>query len=386
MSGALHVFLLGCKGIPARYGGFETFVEQLVSRRMDAGIQYHVACLGAGESETEYRGARCFHLPVPNIGPAKAVYYDLAALRACCAYIRRHAIRNAVVYVLTCRVGPFIGHYKKELRAMGATLAVNPDGLEWSRAGWNAAIRRYWKLSERLTVKRADLLICDSRAIERYIQRAHARYGPRTLFIPYGAELRDIPCEQEAIDHWYAGHGLERGEFYLAVGRFLPENNYETMLRGYLRSGTRRKLVFISNVKRNGFYERLRAGTGFDRDPRVCFAGTVYDEALLARIRREARGYLHGHEAGGTNPTLLEALAATDVNLVLDVAFNREVAEDGALYWQKTADSLSALIDAADRLTDVERQALGDRAKRRIAAAYNWPDIVARYEETFRSL
>jgi len=386
MPDTLHVFILGSKGIPARYGGFETFVDQLVSRRADPNIQYHVACLDTIRRETEYRGARCFHLPAPNIGPAKAVYYDLAALRACCAYIRRHAIANAVVYVLTCRVGPFIGRFKKKLAAMGATLAVNPDGLEWSRAGWSAAIRRYWKLSEGLTVKRADLLICDSRAIERYIQGEYGRYAPRTLFIPYGAELCEIPCGQEAIGRWYAEHGLEKGGFYLAVGRFLPENNYETMLRGFLQSGTRRKLVLISNVQRNRFYERLRTRTGFDRDPRVRFAGTVYDGALLARIRREAYGCLHGHEAGGTNPSLLEALAATDVNLVLDVAFNREVAADSALYWEKTADSLARQIGAAESMAATERKALGERAKERIAAAYNWPDVVAQYEQAFRTL
>ena len=382
----LHVFILGSKGIPARYGGFETFVDQLVSRRTDTGIQYHVACLDSSKSEAEYRGARCFHLPVPNMGPAKAVYYDLAALGACRAYIRKHAIENAVVCLLTCRVGPFMGYHKKKLAAMGVPLIVNPDGLEWSRAGWNAAIRRYWKLSERLTVKQADLLVCDSRAIEGYIRGEYGQKAPPSLFIPYGAELGVLPCKQEAIDRWYARHGLAKGDFYLAVGRFVPENNYETMLRGFMRSSTGRKLVFISNVQRNRFYESLRAHTGFDRDPRICFAGTVYDQALLARIRREAHASLHGHEAGGTNPSLLEALAMTDMNLVLDVVFNREVAEDSALYWEKTPDSLAAIIDAADRLTLSERQALGERAKQRVATAYNWPDVVANYERAFRRI
>ncbi len=124
-------------------------------------------------------------------------------------------------------------------------------------------------------------------------------------------------------------------EYYLAVGRFVPENNFQTMLTEFMSSTTRRDFVLITDVKQNQFYEILKEKTGFDQDPRIKFVGTVYDQNLLKFIREHAYGYIHGHEVGGTNPSLLEALSSTKMNLLLGVGFNREVGGQGALYWEK---------------------------------------------------
>lgn len=121
-------------------------------------------------NEFEYNNARCFNINVPNIGPAKAVYYDIKALKDSIKYIKENNITNAIIYILACRIGPFIGHYKKQLKKLGVRLYVNPDGHEWKRAKWNRLIKKYWKLSEKLMVKHADLLICDSKNIEKYIK------------------------------------------------------------------------------------------------------------------------------------------------------------------------------------------------------------------------
>ena len=375
------VFIIGSKGIPAQYGGFETFVEKLTEGQVSSEIKYHVSCLAEDKRQFEHNGARCFNVKVPNIGAARAVYYDLMALRECIKYIKKNNIQNTIVYILACRIGPFIGFYKKKLRKLGATLFVNPDGHEWKRGKWNLVIRKYWKVSERLMVKHADLLVCDSVNIEKYIKEDYKQYNPKTIFIAYGADIEKSKLDNNdpALLSWYKDKGVTPKEYYLVVGRFVPENNYETMITEFMKSDTKRNLVIISNVEKNKFYEELRKKTNFEKDSRIKFVGTVYNQELLKKIRENAYGYFHGHEVGGTNPSLLEALATTDLNLLLDVGFNREVGEDGALYFSKEKGNLSNLID--NELEDEFIYNLGIKAKTRICEEYSWSKIVNKYED-----
>lgn len=380
-----NVFIIGSKGIPAKYGGFETFVENLTEKQSNKKIKYHVSCLSNNKEEFEHNGARCFNVAVPNIGPAKAVYYDLVALRECIKYIEENNINNPIVYVLACRIGPFIGFYKKQLRRLGGSLFVNPDGHEWKRAKWNAAIRQYWKLSEKLMVKHADLLVCDSLNIEKYIKEDYKRYNPKTKFIAYGADTEKSKLEDDddKLLSWYKDKKIKKKEYYLVVGRFVPENNYETMITEFMKSNTKKDFVLITNVEKNKFYDKLMIKTGFDKDPRIKFVGTVYNQELLKKIRENAYGYLHGHEVGGTNPSLLEALATTNLNLLLDVGFNREVGLDGAKYFTKENSNLATIIDELENLDEIRILCLGNKAKKRIEEAYSWEYIINEYELLF---
>lgn len=377
-----NIFIIGSKGIPANYGGFETFVDELVSRQQNKDIKYHVACLSDNDNETEYHGAHCFNVKVPNIGPAKAVYYDLAALKYCVKYIKNNNIDDAVVYILACRIGPFVGKYVKQLHKLNCKVYVNPDGHEWKRAKWNYFIRKYWKLSEKLMVKHADLLICDSKNIEKYIQEDYKQYSPKTTFIAYGADTSKstLKDDDKKLLNWYKEKGVQAKEYYLVVGRFVPENNYETMIKEFMKSNTKKYFVLITNVEQNKFYETLKNETHFDQDKRIKFVGTVYDQQLLKKIRENAYGYLHGHEVGGTNPSLLEALATTDLNLLLDVGFNKEVGEDGSVYWNKEEGNLAELINRLENIDTEQLQELSSNAKQRIDSEYSWDYIVRKYE------
>lgn len=380
-----NVFIVGSKGIPAKYGGFETFVDNLTEKQVDERIKYHVSCLADNNEEFEHNGARCFNIKVPNIGAAKAVYYDILALKKCIKYIKENNIENTIVYILACRIGPFIGYYKKQLKRLGGNLFVNPDGHEWKRAKWNAAIRQYWKLSEKLMVKHADLLICDSISIEKYIKEDYKKYNPKTTFIAYGADIEKskLSDDDKTLLEWYKEKGVKAKEYYLVVGRFVPENNYETMITEFMKSNTEKDFVLITNVEQNKFYDKLREKTAFDKDSRIKFVGTVYNQELLKKIRENAYGYFHGHEVGGTNPSLLEALATTDLNILLDVGFNREVALNGAVYWSKKSGDLSVLIDNSDNFSENKIIKLGNLAKQRINSHYTWNDIVNNYEKLF---
>lgn len=383
MNEDIDVFIIGSKGIPAQYGGFETFVENLTLNRKNKNIKYHVACMAKNNKEFQYNDARCFNINVPSIGPAKAVYYDVLALRKSIKYIKENKINNAIIYVLACRIGPFMGHYKKIMKKLGIRLYVNPDGHEWLRAKWNKIIKKYWKLSEKLMVKHADLLICDSINIEKYIKQDYESYNPKTTFIAYGADLEKSKLQddnKELID-WYKEKEVKPNEYYLIVGRFVPENNYETMITEFMKSNTKKNLVIITNVEKNKFYEELKRKTKFYEDKRIKFVGTVYNKELLKKIRENAYAYLHGHEVGGTNPSLIEALATTDLNLLYDVGFNREVAEDGALYWSKENGDLCNLINKLDNISIEEIKNIEKKAKNRIAEKYSWKKIVNEYEK-----
>lgn len=396
-----HVFIVGSKSMGA-YGGYETFVNKLTEyHKNNEKIKYHVACKANGDgsmdesklegavrinnSEFEYHNAHCFKINVPDIGPASAIYYDVAALEYCCKYIKANKIENPIVYILACRIGPFMSQFKNKIHKLGGKVYLNPDGHEWKRAKWSAPIRKYWKMSEKMMVKHSDYIICDSVNIEKYIKESYGKYNPKTTFIAYGADTTKSTLQSfdDKVVNWYKEKDVTPGEYYLVVGRFVPENNYETMIKEFIKSDTNKDFVIISNHAGNPLYQALNETTNFESDPRIKFVGTVYDQELLKKIREDAFAYFHGHEVGGTNPSLLEALATTNLNLLLDVGFNREVGEDGALYWNKEDGNLAALINKADKLEQSEIDTLSQLARKRIADWYSWEYIVSEYEKAF---
>ena len=386
-----HVFIVGSKGIPANYGGYETFLEYLTKGQQDKTIKYHIACKVIDKKEAKekkrfvYNNADCFNVYVPNIGPAQAIYYDVAALNQAIRYAKEHRIEKPIFYILACRIGPFMREITRKVHAIGGVVYVNPDGHEWMRAKWSKPVRQYWKFSEGLMVKHADLLICDSKNIEKYIHQTYSKYQPNTTFIAYGADIERstlLNDESKMVD-WFNEFDLKANEYYVIVGRFVPENNYETMIKEFMRSNSKKDLVIITNVEHNQFYETLKIKTNFESDPRIKFVGTVYDQDLLSKIRELAYGYLHGHSVGGTNPSLLEALASTKVNLLFDVGFNREVGEESALYWSKQEGSLSSLIDQVDGFSSEKIELFDRESTKRIATAYSWPYIIGEYEKKF---
>lgn len=401
-----HIFLVGAKSLGA-YGGYETFINKLTQyHQHNDRICYHVACKGNGEgcmdetkldgvtliSDTEflYHNAHCFKISIPEkLGPAQAIYYDVMALEKCCKIIAAEKISNPIVYIMACRIGPFMKYFADKIHKLGGKIYLNPDGHEWMRAKWSAPVRKYWKISEQMMVRYSDLVICDSINIEKYIHQCYDGKSvdggnPATTFIAYGAETRQstLADDDKIFANWLREKGLRKQEYYLVVGRFVPENNYETMIREFMCSDSKKKFAIITNVN-DKFLAQLEEKLHFRQDDRIQFVGTVYDQELLMKIRENAFAYFHGHEVGGTNPSLLEALGSTKLNLLLDVGFNREVAEDAALYWNKENGSLAKLICLADGLSAETIEKLGCKAKARIRDVYSWEYICERYAEVF---
>ena len=395
-----HVFIIGAKSI-GQYGGYETFVDRLIcEHEKEQTIKYHVACKANGEGymdetklssisdivkdgdgkvcEFTYKNAHVFTIPCPNIGPAVAIYYDRAAVKYSIDYCKKHNIEHPIFYVLTCRIGLFINGLVKQIKEIGGRYYLNPDGHEWKRAKWSLPVRKYWKWSEKRMVKSADLVICDSINIEKYIRKEYD--VKNTTFIAYGADIIPSRIDDNAPEfvEWLNKNDLKPNQYYLVVGRFVPENNYETMIREFMQSHTNKNFALITNVNEK-FLTELEAKLHWKSDPRIKFVGTVYDKELLKKIRENAYGYFHGHEVGGTNPSLLEALGCTKLNLLLDVGFNREVAEDAALYWNKKNGELAELINNLEDINKVARDEYGTKAKARIGVAYSWNHIGEEY-------
>lgn len=396
--GETVVGIIGAKGF-RNYGGFETFVDKLTEyHAANKNIRYIVACKANGQgamdetqlkgtvrisdSEFRYHNALCFKIKVPQIGAGQAILYDLMAAVYCIRYFKKYRTEKPVLYVLTCRIGPFIKIIADMIHSMGGLYYVNPDGHEWRRSVWSPMVRKYWKYSESLMIKHADMVVCDSKNIETYVNATYYDHRPETTYIAYGAEFEESPQSAEAkYNEWCREHGI-KGSYWLIVGRFVSDNSFETMIGEYMKCGSERDLVIITNINKK-YLDELEDALHFSRDRRINFVGTVYDQELLKKIREEAYGYLHGHSVGGTNPSLLEALGSTRLNLLLDVGFNHECGEDGALYWTKESGNLSALIDRAEKLPEERVEKYSERAKERIREAYSWQYIADRYEELF---
>ena len=380
-----HVFIIGSRGLPAQYGGFETFVDQLVSHQVSPDIQYHVACLSNDQAyqHFDYQGVDCYTINPPKLGPARVIAYDMMAINYALKLIKKQGIEQPIFYVLGNTIGAFVAPFARKIHKIGGRFYINPDGLEWKRAKWAKPIQAYLKYSEKIMTRHADLVISDNPGIESYIKEAYP--WSQTTYIAYGTDLSptSLTSQDWKVRELYQKWQTQEKNYYLILGRFVPENNYETAIREFMASSTKRDLVIICNQEGNPFLEELRVRTGFDQDPRVKFVGTVYDQDLLKYIRKEAFAYIHGHEVGGTNPGLLEALAQTDLNLVLGVSFNQTVAKDSAHYWTKETGNLAHLIDQVDSLEDVSEW--GQRAKANMKQNFTWEKIVGEYEELFLS-
>lgn len=391
-----HIFLVGAKSLGA-YGGYETFINKLTEYHTNnKNLKYHVAVKSNGqgasvpegvvvkEGRYTYHNADCFQIEIPEkLGPAQAIYYDCAALKKSIDIIKKENIQNPIVYIMTCRIGPFFNYYARKIKNLGGKIYLNPDGHEWMRAKWSAPVRKYWKYSEKKMVYGSDLIVCDSKNIEKYIQET---YGVKnTTFIAYGADLTlsKLSDDDEKLVDWYKQKGLTKKEYYLVVGRFVPENSFEVMIREFMKSNSKKDFALITNVN-DKFLNELEDKLHFKKDKRIKFVGTVYDQELLKKIRENAYAYFHGHTVGGTNPSLIEALGSTNLNLLVDVGFNKEVAEDCALYWNREKGNLAKLINNADQMSSEEIIKMGQKAKKRVANEYTWEKICNEYEEVWR--
>ncbi len=380
-----NIIIIGARGYKSNYGGWETFVTNLIKNYNDKNTKFHVPELTHNKNENkqviEKENVSCPQIYSPKVGFVTMFIYAIFALKHMKKYIKENNLENVVVYVLGCRMGPFYPFLIRPLKKQGIKIYLNPDGLEWMRDKWAWWIKICFKISEYCMVKHSDVIVSDSKAIKDYIDTKYKKFKKVSYFIPYGAYLNQKECKTDTVKELYKKYQLSENNYYLIVGRFVPENNYELMIKEFMNSKTKRDLVIVSNVEENKFYKELKERTKFETDKRIKFIGPVYDADTLLYIRRHAYAYIHGHSAGGTNPSLLEALATTKLNILFHAVYNVEVGMMSSLYFGKGKGDLVRQIEKAEKFDEKTIKKYESLAIDRIKKEYTWKLVVESYKK-----
>jgi glycosyltransferase involved in cell wall biosynthesis len=360
----MKIAVLGTRGIPAAYGGFETLAEELSARLAARGHDVTVYARPGGVSArvAEHRGARVVFLPTIRRKYLDTVVHGLlSALHASTQGYDAVLFCNAV-NALSCRLPRLLG---AETRVV-----LNVDGLERRRRKWNLLGRAAYALSERLSGVLPDAVVSDARVIQEYYRTT---YRLETTFIPYGADL-PAPAGTETPVRL----GLAPGRYVLYVSRFEPENNPDAVLSGFSLFDGDLKLALVGSAPyATSFIERLRADAA--RDPRVVLPGAIYGEGYR-ELQASAAAYVHATEVGGTHPALVEAMGFGRPLLVHDTPENREVAGDAALYWDaRRPETLAAALRALFSRPEEARRR-GEAVRARALESYRWSDVTDAYE------
>jgi glycosyltransferase involved in cell wall biosynthesis len=361
----VRVAILGTRGIPARYGGFETFAEELSAGLCDRGFDVTVFCESAGyKGSGTHRGIKLRYVPAPDFGSLKTVMYDLR-----CLWISRREFD--IVYMLGYGAAPFC----IIPQLFGTEVWINPDGLEWARTKWGKLAKLHLRLMEWASVRIADRIIADAQAIESSLESRHGELKACSV-IPYGCEVVTAPPPSNPLTKW----NVESDAYYLIVCRLEPENHVLEMLRAFRSSRSERKLIVVGNHASGTDYVKKLLSI---HDQRIQMIGTVYDQHELTCLRYHAFAYLHGHSVGGTNPSLLEAMGCGNFILAHNNVFNRETLREAGTFFANTTELMTA-IDHADA-NPSSRDALREAARSRARAYYSWPRIISAYAELMRS-
>lgn len=359
-----RIAMVGTRGVPARYGGFETAVEEIGTRLARKGHNVTVFCRGERTPSQHYEGMRLVHLPaVP--------YKTLETLSHTTLSVFHKATLTAdVVFLFNAANAPLLS----VLRAARRRTAVHVDGLESQRSKWGPTGKRYYSHMERLAVRWADALIADAKGIQDYYA---GKYGASSIFIPYGA-----PILQEPAFARLGELSVSAGQYHLVVARFEPENHVDLAISGYIRSGATMPLIVVGSAPySHNYVQQLQAlAAGHEA---VRMVGPVWDQDLLDALYAGAITYIHGHSVGGTNPSLLRAMGAGAPVAAYDVSFNREVLGNSGVYW-RDAGSLAAHLLAAER--DPLTSARGRAGRDRAAALYTWDSVADDYERLAQAL
>ncbi|GEK78808.1 glycosyltransferase [Agrococcus baldri] len=362
----MRIAMLGTRGVPAAYGGFETAVEEIGSRLAARGHEVTVYGDRTHPHVTEHLGMRVVHLPAVPVKQLETLSRSgFAALRTLAG------ARPDAAFVFNAANAPYVSL----LRARGIPVAVHVDGLEWRRAKWGGAGRAYYRWAEAHAVRTADALIADAPGIAEYYA---LEFGAQTELIRYGA-----PVLQRCSTAPLTALGLEPEGFHVAVARFEPENHVLEIVEGYRASDARLPLAVVGSAPYSADYTRAvhAAAAG---DDRIRLLGGVWDQALLDALYAHAYTYLHGHSVGGTNPSLLRAMGAGTATIAFDVGFNREVLADDAWCFADAAQLATALHEAeADEPLVIAR---GLRARERAARVFRWDDVAEEYERLAQGL
>lgn len=364
----MKVSIIGSRGYPYIYSGYETLIKHLAEGLVSKGVDVTVYChKGLFDEMPKYvNGVELVYLPTIERKSLSQLIHSFLSF----VHLLFH--RPDVVFVVNAANGPF-GLLTKVCRIPSC---INVDGLEWLRPKWKGLGAKYFKWSARQATKFYDLIINDSDEMKRVYQET---FGVDSEVIAYGGIIRKSK-NPKLISQW----GLTPDDYYLVVGRLIPDNNADIIVKGFLASNSKRKLVIVGDVPyRDEYADKIKATT----DPRMVFTGYVTDQDQLAELYHQAYAYFHGHEYGGTNPAMLKALAYGSAILALETPFNREMLNDTefGLYFEKQSESIRQLVNRVDDDQEL-MQGLKQNSIKGIKQKYTWNYVVDQYYGVFKRL
>jgi glycosyltransferase involved in cell wall biosynthesis len=364
----LKVAIMGAKGYPYVYGGYDTMVRELGERLVHRGVHVRVYNHRAlfPQRPRYVNGIECIYTPaIETKSLTQLSHTFFSMVHACFSDVD-------VILVVNSANGPF-GMISK---FFGKPTAINVDGLEWLRPKWKGLGSRYFRWASRLATKLYDQVINDSVEMERVYKEL---FGAQSKVIAYGANpVYDV--DTSYVEKW----GIIPQEYFLIVGRLIPDNNADLIIEGFLQSDSKRKLVIVGDVPFMDDYATLLKKID---DDRLLFLGYVTDGTELAAWYTHCYAYFHGHEFGGTNPAMLKALGYGCAILALDTPFNQEMLQNGkhGWYFQKNAQSVKDITEAAES-TPKRMEYFRSIARTGLVKKYNWDYVTEQYLEVFQEL
>jgi glycosyltransferase involved in cell wall biosynthesis len=364
----LKVCILGAKGYPYVYGGYDTMVKELGERLQKKGVDLRVYCHRSlfKERPAEVNGIKLIYTPaIESKSLTQLSHSFVSMLHACMSDVD-------VIFVVNSANGPF-GILSRLFRK---PTVINVDGLEWLRPKWKGFGAKYFFWASKMATKFYDQVINDSDEMKRiYLEL----FNKDSKVIAYGA---NPSCESDVkkLKKW----SLEKESYYLIVGRLIPDNNADLIISGFVKSNSKRKLVIVGDVPyKDPYVDNLKA----IQDPRLLFTGYVTDSEELKALYHNAYAYFHGHEFGGTNPAMLKALGYGCAILALDTAFNQEMLQNGkhGWYFEKSAKAVSEIVGKAENSTE-KLDMLRQTARDGLTQKYNWDQVTDQYLDVFEEL
>ena len=352
------VAIIGIQGVPANYGGFETLVENIIGENCSNGIEYTVFCSSKDMPTkiTEHKGAKLKYVCFKANGVQSIPYDIVSMMRSICGY--------DTLLILGVSGCIFLPVFKLFCRKR---IIVNIDGLEYRRAKWKSWVKKFLKLSEGTAIRFADIIITDNKGIQDYVKE---EYGKESTLIAYGGDHALIDITKERETEILKKYGFEKEGYSMCVCRIEPENNCHITLEAFKEN--KRNLVFVGNWNRNDYSRKLKEEyCGYNN---ITLLNSIYDLEILYTLRKNAKYYIHGHSAGGTNPSLVEAMFFGRPILSFDVVYNRETTQNKAHYY-KNAQELTALIEQG-----VDN---GKELKEVAQKQYTWAQIAKEYEALY---
>lgn len=354
-----RVAIVGIQGVPANYGGFETLVENIIGENCSEGIEYTIYCSSKDMPTKikEYKGARLKYVPLRANG-VQSIPYDIISMIRCMSGYDSILILG----VSGCIFLPVLKLFCRK------KIIVNIDGLEYRRAKWKKWVRKYLKLSEKIAVRFADAVITDNKGIQEYVK---IEYKKDTQLIAYGGNHALIDISPEREEEILGQYAIGKKEYYMSVCRIEPENNCHITLETFAKNN--KKLVFIGNWNRNGYSRELKEKYK-DKYSNIILLDSIYDLDILYTLRKNTKCYIHGHSAGGTNPSLVEAMFFGCPILAYDVIYNRETTWHKAHYYSNEEELQYLINNSTDN---------GEMMKEIASRHYTWEKIAKEYEALY---